>query len=50
MQHNILTVATAGNHGPGIKSVQNVAPWILTVGASSSSKCFRNYYANRRMF
>ena len=41
MQHNILTVATAGNYGPSIKSVRNVAQWILTVGASSSSKCFR---------
>ena len=41
MQHNILTVATAGNYGPSIKLVWNVALWILMVGVSSSFKCFR---------
>ncbi|KAK4798505.1 hypothetical protein SAY86_030831 [Trapa natans] len=35
MRAGILTACSAGNEGPDIFTVQNVAPWILTVGASS---------------
>ncbi|CAN0862000.1 Subtilisin-like protease SBT4.15 [Linum grandiflorum] len=37
-QHGILTCAAGGNDGPSIGSVSNVAPWILTVGATGSTK------------
>lgn len=40
MKHDILTVAAAGNDGPKEKTVTNVAPWILTVGASTSTTKF----------
>lgn len=38
MQSNILTVAACGNSGPSYGTIRNVAPWILTVGASESEK------------
>lgn len=38
MQSNILTVAACGNSGPSFGTIRNVAPWILTVGASESKK------------
>nr|POE64686.1 subtilisin-like protease sbt1.6 [Quercus suber] len=38
MKANILTVAACSNAGPDYGSVRNTAPWILTVGASSSDK------------
>lgn len=40
MKHGILTVAAAGNGGPKKRTVINVAPWILTVGASTSTTKF----------
>lgn len=40
MKHGILTVAAAGNKGPEKQTVTNVAPWILTVGASTSTTKF----------
>lgn len=40
MKHGILTVAAAGNDGPKEQTVTNVAPWILTVGASTSTTKF----------
>ncbi|KAF5196818.1 subtilisin-like protease SBT4.14 [Thalictrum thalictroides] len=39
-QKGILTVCSAGNNGPVPYSVLNVAPWILTVGASNIDRQF----------
>ncbi|KAK8934650.1 Subtilisin-like protease SDD1 [Platanthera zijinensis] len=38
LRHRILTVAAAGNSGPAKGSVANDAPWILTVGASTTDR------------
>ncbi|KAL8503953.1 hypothetical protein ACS0TY_022619 [Phlomoides rotata] len=35
VKHRIVVVASVGNSGPQPRSVTNVAPWILTVGAST---------------
>uniref|UniRef100_A0A251S498 Putative peptidase S8, subtilisin-related protein n=1 Tax=Helianthus annuus TaxID=4232 RepID=A0A251S498_HELAN len=34
IEKGILTVNAAGNTGPDFSSIQNYAPWILTVAAS----------------
>ncbi|KAL5981533.1 hypothetical protein ACLOJK_015595 [Asimina triloba] len=39
----ILVVCSAGNSGPGSGSVMNVAPWIMTVGASTMDREFPSY-------
>ncbi|KAK4782793.1 hypothetical protein SAY86_007167 [Trapa natans] len=41
MRAGILTACSAGNEGPNLFTVQNVAPWILTVGASSIDRQFK---------
>ncbi|EFJ31954.1 hypothetical protein SELMODRAFT_439868 [Selaginella moellendorffii] len=38
MRHGILVSCSAGNSGPFKSTVTNVAPWILTVGASSTNR------------
>ncbi|QCD98044.1 Peptidase S8 [Vigna unguiculata] len=40
MTKGILTTCSAGNSGPRFMSVENVAPWILTVAASSTDRQF----------
>ncbi|KAH0896374.1 hypothetical protein HID58_045942 [Brassica napus] len=36
----ILTVNSAGNNGPETKTLESVAPWILTVAASNTNRAF----------
>ncbi|XP_059637447.1 subtilisin-like protease SBT5.6 [Cornus florida] len=40
MKRNIVVACSAGNTGPASSTVKNVAPWILTVGASSIDRVF----------
>ncbi|KAJ4832193.1 hypothetical protein Tsubulata_009018 [Turnera subulata] len=41
MRKGILTSCSAGNDGPDPASASNLAPWILTVGASGMDRQFR---------
>eukprot|EP00249_Psilotum_nudum_P008663 c21431_g1_i2 orf=488-2485(+) len=43
MQRGKIVVCSAGNDGPKTASVANVAPWILTVAASSINRDFPSY-------
>lgn len=45
VKKGIVVVASAGNSGPEPSTVSNVAPWIFTVGASSTDRMFSNYAA-----
>ena len=40
VRKGIVVSASAGNSGPGKSTVVNVAPWFLTVGASSINRVF----------
>ncbi|CAF1698432.1 unnamed protein product [Brassica oleracea] len=40
MSKGILTVNAAGNTGPNIASVTSLAPWMLTVAASTTNRVF----------
>uniref|UniRef100_A0A7N0VKZ9 Uncharacterized protein n=1 Tax=Kalanchoe fedtschenkoi TaxID=63787 RepID=A0A7N0VKZ9_KALFE len=42
VQHGITVVASAGNSGPTQSTVSNVAPWLLTVAASSLDRGYGN--------
>ncbi|KAJ6752532.1 hypothetical protein OIU85_002904 [Salix viminalis] len=41
----ITVVASAGNSGPSAGTVSNVAPWLITVGASTMDRSFMIYVA-----
>ncbi|XP_031129448.1 subtilisin-like protease SBT5.6 [Ipomoea triloba] len=40
VKRNIVVACSAGNDGPKASTVANVAPWIITVGASSTDRVF----------
>ncbi|CAI9755188.1 unnamed protein product [Fraxinus pennsylvanica] len=40
VKRNIVVACSAGNSGPSSSSISNVAPWIITVGASSLDRIF----------
>ncbi|XP_019166771.1 PREDICTED: subtilisin-like protease SBT5.6 isoform X2 [Ipomoea nil] len=40
VKRNIVVACSAGNDGPTPSTVANVAPWIITVGASSTDRVF----------
>ncbi|KAK7294974.1 hypothetical protein RJT34_17875 [Clitoria ternatea] len=42
MRKSIITVASAGNDGPGMGTVTNTAPWIVTVAASGIDRAFKS--------
>lgn len=42
MMHGIIVVAGAANAGPALSTVANAAPWLLTVGASSTDRIMTN--------
>ena len=43
VKNGIVVVTSAGNEGPGPGTVDNVAPWMLTVGASTIDREFASY-------
>ncbi|XP_042518868.1 subtilisin-like protease SBT5.3 [Macadamia integrifolia] len=43
VKNGIVVVCSAGNKGPMVGSVNNVAPWILTVGATTTDREFLTY-------
>jgi hypothetical protein len=44
VKKNVTVVCSGGNSGPTPGSVSNVAPWILTVGASTMDRDFPAYF------
>ena len=45
VKNGIVVVAVAGNSGPRPGNVTNVAPWMITVGASTIDREFTSYVA-----
>ncbi|CAI9089005.1 OLC1v1023490C1 [Oldenlandia corymbosa var. corymbosa] len=43
VKHGITVICSAGNSGPAPGSVSNVAPWQITVGASTMDRQFPSY-------
>lgn len=52
VKHGIVVVCSAGNSGPTDGTVSNVAPWEITVGASTMDREFPSYVilGNNRSF
>ncbi|KAK3156284.1 hypothetical protein QOZ80_2AG0105200 [Eleusine coracana subsp. coracana] len=44
VRRGITVVCSAGNSGPGLGTVSNVAPWIFTTGASTMDREFPSYF------
>ncbi|KAJ6723880.1 PEPTIDASE S8 [Salix koriyanagi] len=42
-KHGIVVICSAGNSGPADGTVSNVAPWEITVGASTMDREFPSY-------
>ncbi|XP_021753861.1 cucumisin-like [Chenopodium quinoa] len=40
MKHGVLTSSSAGNSGPSLHTLGNIAPWLLSVGASIIDRKF----------
>ncbi|KAL6586536.1 hypothetical protein OROMI_001524 [Orobanche minor] len=40
VRKGIVVVASAGNSGPGAGTASNLAPWLITVGASTTDRIF----------
>ncbi|KAL8509394.1 hypothetical protein ACS0TY_016561 [Phlomoides rotata] len=40
LKKGIMTVCAAGNEGPALGTLQNVAPWVFTVAASTTDRRF----------
>ncbi|XP_023553317.1 subtilisin-like protease SBT5.4 [Cucurbita pepo subsp. pepo] len=45
VKNGITVVCSAGNSGPSPGTVANVAPWLITVGASTTDRLFTTYVA-----
>ena len=45
VKKGIVVVTSAGNSGPEPSTVSNVAPWLITVGASTMDRDFTSYVA-----
>ncbi|KAL9226899.1 hypothetical protein vseg_002659 [Gypsophila vaccaria] len=43
VQNGIVVVLSGGNSGPGLGTVSNVAPWMITVGASTMDREFESF-------
>lgn len=43
VKHGIAVVCSAGNSGPRVGTVSNVAPWQITVGASTIDRQFASH-------
>lgn len=43
VKHGITVICSAGNSGPGDGTVSNIAPWQITVGASTMDRQFPSY-------
>lgn len=43
VKHGIVVICSAGNSGPADGTVSNVAPWEITVGASTMDREFPSY-------
>lgn len=43
VKHGIVVICSAGNSGPAPATVSNVAPWQITVGASTIDRQFPSY-------
>lgn len=43
VKHGIVVVCSAGNSGPAAGTVSNIAPWMITVGASTLDREFQAF-------